>query len=426
MTTAFDTHMRKTLPFLDAMSDLADTVSPSITYDNTGEYAARVLRPLDDILDHETHAFPRDQWHQLSEQGLKGLIIPAEYGGMGLNYMHLALATLQISRASGSIGLSFLADQALCAHQIIHHGTPDQKAAYLPQLASGAFVGALAMSEPEAGSDVMAMRTMAVPTSKTGEPGFIINGSKMWITNGGRIDEAGQKVTADILVLYAATQQDPKKLTAFLVESGTSGFEAVSKIEKEGMRGSETWELSFNNCFVPATHVLGEVNRGGNILMQGLNAERLILGAGALGLGVAAMDDALEYASQRRQSGIPIAYNQTVAHKLADLFSELVGTTNHLLLTAATAEKHLSNASAASVFLAASRLASQITEQNVYLHGGNGQTTDYRAGRLKRDASLYRVGGGTEDVRSQRIAEDILPGYGAYLRQQKAFQRNPV
>lgn len=424
MQKKFDNFIRSRLEILGQLGNLSNGISPLEIYDQAGDFASRFIHPLDNELDQRTHAFPHHAWQDIADNGFKGIIIPTDYGGMGLAYMHLAMATLQISRASGSIGLSYLADQALCAHQIWKHGTPVQQAAYLPKLASGAFIGALAMSEPNAGTDVMNMSTLAIPASEMGEPGYIINGGKMWITNGGRVNEAGQNVTADILVLYAATQKNPKKLTAFLVEGGTPGFTAVHKIDKEGMRGSETWELRFDNCFVPTTHVLGEVDKGAHVLMQGLNAERLILGAGALGLAVAAMDDALSYTSERKTGGIPAAYRQAVADKLANLFSRLTTTNDHLLLTAAGAEKDLDNTAAASVFLQASRIATEITGENIYLHGGNGQTTDYRAGRLARDASLYRVGGGTEAVREQRIAEGIIDGYGEHLRRMQRLYRS--
>lgn len=385
------------------------------------EFAQRIIRPKDDIVDTETNAFPHDLWAQLGGQGLKGLIVPEEYGGMGQGYLQLAAATMEISRASGSVGLSFLADQALCTHQILKHGTDEQKEKYLAKLASGEFVGALAMSEEGAGSDVMSMGTKAVPTEKDGVKGYSISGKKLWITNAGRETPEGN-VNADVLVLYAVTQDKPRKLTAFLVDGDTPGFEAYSKIHKEGMRGSETWELNFQNCFVPEDNIIGQVNKGAHVLMAGLNAERLILGAGALGLAQAALEETIAYTTDRKQFGHPVAHNQAVAHDIADMYSELMASKNHMFSAAAMADfdpKSLTNAVAASVFLKGSKTATNITEQNVYYHGGNGQTVDYRPGRLKRDASLYRVGGGSEAVRLIRIAEEILQGYRAHNTNQK-------
>ncbi|MBI1327976.1 MAG: isovaleryl-CoA dehydrogenase [Alphaproteobacteria bacterium] len=421
MASAFDADIQNVLTHHDK-PDAAKVMTAHEVYENAGTFAQAAIAPLDQILDNQTGAFPHRLWKQLGEQGYKGLIIPETYGGMGLGYLALTAATLQISKASGSVGLSFIADQALCTHQIIKHGTDEQKAKYLPALASGDKVGALAMSEPEAGSDVMSMRTRAEPAERNGVKGYVINGTKTWITNGGRNDETtGAPLTADVLVLYAVTNTAPKKLTAFLVDGGTEGFNAVRKIEKECLPGSETWELEFNDVFVPEDAILGTVNKGANVLMAGLNAERLILGAGALGLAIAAFDDAVDYTTQRRQFGGPIAYNQDVAFDLADIYSEITGALANMFTAAAMADNgiDLTNGMAASVFLEASQIATRAAEQNVYYHGGNGQTIDYRAGLIKRDASLYRVGGGSEHVRMLRIAEQVIPGYREHVIEER-------
>jgi isovaleryl-CoA dehydrogenase len=385
-------------------------------YEGVEDFTRGVVRPLDNEIDLETHAFPHPLWQQMGENGLLGIMVPEEYGGLGLGYLPLAAVTTQISKASGSIGLSHIAHVALCTHQILRHGTKDQKEKYLPGLASGERIGALAMSETDAGSDVMGMNAHA----KKVDGGYVINGAKMWITNGARVDaQTGEKVTADVLVLYAVTNDSPKKLTAFIVDGGTDGFKAGQKIHKEGMRGSETWEVVFDNCFVPDANVLGQPDKGAHVLMAGLNAERLILGAGALGLAEAACVEATAYLHQRPQFGMTIAFNQSVALDLADIYSQILCGYDHLYSAAARADRNinsLTNSAAASVFLRASRAATYAAEQNVYYHGGNGQTIEYRAGRVRRDASLYRVGGGSEFVRELRIAQDLVPDYAAHLK----------
>lgn len=383
------------------------------------EYATSVIRPLDDIIDRETHAFPHSLWAGLGEQGLLGIITPEEYGGLNLGYLALTEVTKQISCNSGSIGLSYIAHIALCAHQIIKHGTPEQKEKYLPGLADGSLIGALAMSEPGAGSDVMSMKTRATPR----DGGFVLNGGKFWITNGGRIDaETGQLTTADVMVVYAATGNG--KLTAFLLERGMEGFKAASKIDKETMRGSETWEITFDNVFVPSQNVLGAANKGAHVLMAGLNAERLILAAGALGLAEAAYEEALAYTTERKQFGAPINHNQAVAFRLSQIYADITAANQMLLVQAALADKDiklLDNAAAAAVFLKASQVATAATQENIQLHGGAGLTTDVRAMRLFRDAALYRIGGGTEEVRLMRIAEEIIPGYREHTQAVRAM-----
>jgi isovaleryl-CoA dehydrogenase len=390
--------------------------------DAAADFAQRVIRPLDDKIDRETHDFPHELWAQMGEQGLLGIITPEEYGGMGLGYLALSEITKQISRNSGSIGLSYIAHEALNAHQIIKHGTPEQKQKYLPGLADGSMIGALAMSEPGAGSDVMSMKTNA----KAVDGGFVLNGGKYWITNGGRIDaETGQPTTADVMVVYAATGNG--KLTAFLLERGMEGFKAAAKIDKETMRGSETWEITFDNVFVPAENILGTVNKGAHVLMAGLNAERLILAAGALGLAEAACEEALPYTTERKQFGAALAYNQNLAFRLAQIYADITSANQMLLVQAALADKDiklLDNAAAAAVFLKASQACTLATQENIQLHGGAGLTTGVRAMRLFRDGFLYRIGGGSEEVRFMRIAEETIPGYREFVAAQRAWARD--
>lgn len=377
-------------------------------------YAQNVIRPLDEEAE-KNDAFPHHLWKKLGSQGYKGLIIPEEYGGSGLGCLDLCVTTLEIGRAAGAIAVSYVCDLALCSHQIVTFGTETQKVKYLPALASGDAVGALAMSEPEAGSDVMSMRT----TAKKVDGGYVINGNKLWSTNGVRIDpEMGNHVTADTLVLYAKNEGG-KGLTTFILERGMPGFIASGLVTKRTTRGSDTSILTFDNCFVPDENVLGEPGKGAHILMNGLNTERITFSANVLGIAIAAFEEARDYAMNRRQFGMPLAFNQAMAHVFAGDYAKLQAELSHTLMMAAMADKDpesLTNDSAASAFLTATLVGEEVTRQCVHHHGGNGQTMGYRAGRQHGVAMMFHVGAGAVPVRREIIARELFPGYGAAQR----------
>jgi isovaleryl-CoA dehydrogenase len=310
--------------------------------------------------------------------------------------------TEEISRCSGSIGLSYIAHSNLCVNQISLNGTPAQRAKYLPGLVAGTSIGALAMSEANAGSDVMAMTCSATPT----DDGYLLNGTKLWITNGG---------SADVLVVYVKTDRERKKITAFLVTGDMEGFRRGQKIHKIGMKASETYELVFDNCFVPKANILGEFNGGGRVLMSGLNYERLILAGGALGLGRAAFEESLQYTSDRVQFGKAINRNQAIAFDLAEMSAALDRERAFAYSTAAlidkspktTAQDKSLNLLCAEVFLSVAQTADQMSSRAVELHGGNGYSTEYRVGRIWNDAKLYMIGGGTSDIRKLVVAREL-------------------
>ena len=373
------------------------------------DFSQSVIRPLDHTLD-ERNAFPHALWKQLGDQSLLGVTIPEEYGGLGQGYLaHLAIME-EISRASGSIGLSYIAHSNLCMNQIALNASDEQKQKYLPGLVAGDNVGALAMSEPGAGSDVMSMTLRADAV----DGGFLLNGRKQWITNGG---------TADVLVVYAKT--DPvagsKGVTTFLIEKGMPGFSPGKKENKEGMRGSETYELIFEDCFVPASQVMGPVNGGAKVLMRGLNYERLLLAGGPLGLAQSALDTTIAHTSEREQFGKPLAANQALAHEIAAMHSRLLMARSHAYMAAAAADQQdLTNDLAASVFYECSDTAMDITRRCITLCGGMGFTRDLPLGRYHRDAELYEIGGGARHIRLDIIARYLLPAYEA------TFKRQPV
>lgn len=369
------------------------------------DFAQTVVSPLDDEM-NEKGAFAHALWKQMGDQGLLGLTVPETYGGAGLGYLYHVMATEEISAASGSAGLSYLAFSNLCVNQIVLNGSDAQKQQYLPALVSGDIVGALAMSEADAGSDVMSMKT----TAEKVEGGWKINGSKLWITNGGRYLEDGTPVTADVLVLYARTGD---KKTAFIVDGNTPGFKTGYKIKKETLAGSETWELQFENCVVPDSAVLGTVNKGQNVLMRGLNYERLILAAGALGLAQAAVNLTQAALTDRKQFGQPIGFNSVKAHQYADCLSKIKAVRAQVYMYAAQADRGiaLSNSDCASAFLNASVMAKDVARMCQEMWGGMGLTQDVRLARIVRDAQLYATGGGSEDIRRHVIACEEIPGY---------------
>lgn len=375
-------------------------------YDETGltsaicsmayEFSEKEILPLNAGLD-EANSFPSELWAKMGQQGLLGVSAPAEYGGAGGTFLQQIATTYAISRHSGSIGLSQLAHVDLCMGRIIKHGTEEQKAKYLPGLIDGTLVGSLAMSEPDAGSDVMSMRTRAVAAVG----GYnIVHGEKTWITNGGK---------ADVNVLYAKTND--KKLTTFLVEKGMQGYEPGNKINKGGMRGSETYQLHFDNCFVPEQNILGKPDDGAHVLMNGLNTERVTLAAAAVGLAEYSLHVAMKYTGERLQFGKELNKQQSVAFDLADMYSKLEAVKNYAFAAAAMYDrdpKSLTNERGASVFLEAGRMGEQVTSTCVKLCGGMGYTKDMPLMQNMNDMMLYQIGGGTEKIRQLVVARESL------------------
>ena len=355
------------------------------------------IAPLAAELD-KTNAFPRELWPQLGELGVLGITVEEEYGGAGLGYLEHCLAMEEISRGSAAIGLSYGAHSNLCVNQIRRNGNEAQKRAYLPKLISGEHVGALAMSEAGAGSDVVSMRLRA---DKKGDR-YLLNGSKMWITNG---------PCADVLVVYAKTAPEagPRGITAFLIERGCKGFKSSQKLDKMGMRGSDTGELVFEDCEVPAENVLGEVNRGVNVLMSGLDYERAVLAAGPLGIMQAAMDVVIPYVHQRRQFGQPIGSFQLVQAKLADMYTTMNACRAYVYAVARACDRgETARKDAAGAILYAAEKATQIALDAVQLLGGNGYINDFPTGRLLRDAKLYEIGAGTSEIRRWLIGRELF------------------
>jgi isovaleryl-CoA dehydrogenase len=355
------------------------------------------IAPLAAELD-KTNAFPRELWPKLGELGVLGITVEEEYGGAGLGYLEHCLAMEEISRGSAAIGLSYGAHSNLCVNQIRRNGTEAQKRAYLPKLISGEHVGALAMSEAGAGSDVVSMRLRA---DKKGDR-YLLNGSKMWITNG---------PCADVLVVYAKTAPEagPRGITAFLIERGCKGFKSSQKLDKMGMRGSDTGELVFEDCEVPAENVLGEVNRGVNVLMSGLDYERAVLAAGPLGIMQAAMDVVLPYVHQRKQFGEPIGSFQLVQGKLADMYTTMNACRAYVYAVARACDRgETARKDAAGAILYAAEKATQIALDAVQLLGGNGYINDFPTGRLLRDAKLYEIGAGTSEIRRWLIGRELF------------------
>jgi len=355
------------------------------------------IAPMAAELD-KTNAFPRELWPKLGELGVLGITVEEEYGGAGLGYLEHCLAMEEISRGSAAIGLSFGAHSNLCVNQIRRNGSDAQKRAYLPKLISGEHVGALAMSETGAGSDVVSMRLRA---DKKGDR-YVFNGSKMWITNG---------PCADVLVVYAKTAPEagPRGITAFLIERGFKGFKSSQKLDKMGMRGSDTGELVFEDCEVPADNVLGEVNRGVNVLMSGLDYERAVLAAGPLGIMQAAMDVVIPYVHQRKQFGEPIGSFQLVQGKLADMYTTMNACRAYVYAVAKACDRgETARKDAAGAILYAAERATQIALDAVQLLGGNGYINDFPTGRLLRDAKLYEIGAGTSEIRRWLIGRELF------------------
>jgi isovaleryl-CoA dehydrogenase len=345
-----------------------------------------------------TNEFPRDLWPQMGELGLHGITVEEEYGGIGLGYLEHVIAVEEISRASASVGLSYGAHSNLCINQIRRNGSEEQKRRYLPKLIAGEHLGALAMSEPGSGSDVVSMRTRA---EKRGDR-YVLNGNKMWITNG---------PGADVLVVYAKTDPDagPRGMTAFIIEKGFKGFSTQQKLDKIGMRGSDTCELVFEECEVPEENVLGQVGRGVNVLMSGLDYERAILAAGPLGIMQACMDVVLPYIHERKQFGQPIGTFQLVQGKVADMYVNMNAAKAYVYAVAKACDRgETTREDAAGAILYAAEQATKCALDAIQLLGGNGYINDYPTGRLLRDAKLYEIGAGTSEIRRMLIGRELF------------------
>jgi isovaleryl-CoA dehydrogenase len=345
-----------------------------------------------------SNEFPRDLWPELGEQGLLGITVPERWGGAGLGYLAHAIVMEEISRASGAVGLSYGAHSNLCVNQLRLNGTDSQRDRYLPKLVSGEHVGALAMSEPGSGSDVVSMQLRA---EKRGD-GYVLNGRKMWITNG---------PDADVFVIYAKT--DPaaaaRGISAFIVERGCPGFTTAQKLDKLGMRGSGTCELVFQDCRVPASSLLGQENRGTAVLMSGLDYERVVLAGGPLGLMAAALDLVLPYVRERKQFGQPIGTFELMQAKVADMYASLNASRAYVYAVAQACDAGtVRRRDAASCILFAADQATRAALEAIQALGGNGYTNDYSAGRLLRDAKLYEIGAGTQEIRRMLIGRELF------------------
>lgn len=363
-----------------------------------GDFAQSELLPLAASID-ESNAFPNELWPKLGQMGLLGITVEEQYGGSGMGYLEHAIAMEEISRASGSIGLSYGAHSNLCVNQIRLNGTEEQKQKYLPKLVSGEHIGALAMSEANSGSDVLSMQLKAEDKGDH----FVLNGSKMWITNG---------PDADTLVVYAKTNNSDKpsdNVSAFIIEKTFSGFSTAQKLDKLGMRGSNTCELVFENCSVPKENLLGELHQGTKVLMSGLDYERVILAAGPVGIMQSCLDIVMPYIKERKQFGKAIGEFQIMQAKVADMYSKLNACRSYLYAVAKACDrKEVNRVEAASVILYCAENATQVALEAIQCLGGNGYINEYPTGRLLRDAKLYEIGAGTQEIRRMLIGRELF------------------
>ena len=358
-------------------------------------FAAAELAPRAAEIDRDNQ-FPRDLWTKFGDLGLHGITVPEADGGLGLGYLAHVIAIEEISRASASVGLSYGAHSNLCINQIARWGTAEQKARYLPKLISGEHLGSLAMSEPGAGSDVVSMRMRAEKRNDR----FVLNGNKFWITNG---------PGADPLVVYGKTDPAANRITAFLIERGMKGFSTAQKLDKLGMRGSDTCELVFEDCEVPFENVLGEEGRGVQVLMSGLDYERVVLCGGPLGIMQACLDIVVPYVHERQQFGQPIGQFQLMQGKLADMYVALSTARAYVYAVAAACDRgETTRKDAAGAILYSAEKATWMALEAIQALGGNGYINDYATGRLLRDAKLYEIGAGTSEIRRYLIGREMF------------------
>ena len=381
------------LPSLNfALGDTIDTLRHSVQ-----AFAAKEIAPRAAEID-KSDEFPMDLWRKFGDMGLLGITVEEDYGGTGMGYLAHIVAIEEISRASASVGLSYGAHSNLCVNQIRRNGNEAQKQKYLPKLISGKHIGALAMSEPGSGSDVVSMRLRA---DRQGDR-YILNGNKMWITNG---------PDADVLVVYAKTEPSagPRGITAFLIEKGFKGFSVAQKLDKLGMRGSNTSELVFQDCEVPAENILGKLNEGVKVLMSGLDYERTVLAGGPLGIMQACMDVVVPYIHERKQFGTPIGEFQLMQGKLADMYTTMNACKAYVYAVGAACDRgETTRKDAAGAVLYAAEKATWMALEAIQCLGGNGYINDYPTGRLLRDAKLYEIGAGTSEIRRMLIGRELF------------------
>jgi isovaleryl-CoA dehydrogenase len=385
--------MTQPLPAFDF--SLGETIE--MLRDSTWAFAQKEVAPLAAEIDR-TNIFPRALWPKLGALGLLGITVEPEYGGVAMGYLAHCVAMEEISRASAAVGLSYGAHSNLCVNQVRRFGNAEQKQKYLPPLVSGEYLGALAMSEPSAGSDVVGMKLRAADQGDY----YVLNGTKMWITNG---------PGADVLVVYATVDPalGPKGITAFLIEKGLDGFSTAPKLDKLGMRGSDTCELIFEDCEVPKTQVLGKVGQGVSILMSGLDYERVVLAGGPLGIMRACLDVVMPYVHDRRQFGQPVGTFQLMQGKIADMYTTMNACRAYVYAVArACDEGRTSRFDAAGCILYAAEKATWMALEAMQALGGNGYINDFPTGRLVRDAKLYEIGAGTSEIRRMLIGRELF------------------